>query len=95
MAYSTKNVKAAYEFGIRFKIFTQDGFLFEHFNGLSVLNTSTNADLYFENIKLVPGQQFQIDGNLFEYNYQQFTLKFVSTGAGSINQAIVTIKNYV
>jgi hypothetical protein len=97
MTITRKSLKAGIPTGIRFKTITQATNIFEEFNGFSIVNQSTNMDCYFEGVKLVPGQQFEISLNLYEINYQQYNVSFVGTNGG-VNEtplALATFKTYL
>jgi hypothetical protein len=93
--YKLNKIVNTVEYRLRFLKFRANTVLFERFNTASIVNLSTNANVSFQGITLVPGQQFEIGGNFGEVNYQQYNIDFIETGGAATFLCVVTLKNYV
>ena len=83
--------------GISFKTYTQNGTLFEPLAGLTVINQGDNCNVFVNQVKLIPGQQFQVDLNNYEQFYQQFNITFetIDIAQPVTPYAFVILKKYL
>ena len=66
----------------------------EQVNDMTFINQSDGYDLYVNNTKIVPGQEFNTGGNYGEINFQNYNCRFVSNGAPVQRTCVILLKTY-